>query len=37
LCERVGLDDQQVARQAIDQVNVEAEAVQSFIQVHFKA
>ena len=37
LCERVGLDDPQVTRQAIDQVNVEAKAVQGFIRVHFKA
>lgn len=36
LCERVGLDDGQAARQAIAQVNIEAEVVQSFIQSHFK-
>lgn len=37
LCEHVGLDDRQVARRAVDQVNAEAEAVQSFIRSHFKA
>lgn len=35
-CERVGLDDADAAAQAIDQLDVAADAVQSFIQSHFK-
>lgn len=36
-CERVGVDERQAATVAIDQLNVAADAVQTFIRSHFKA